>query len=370
LVWLHGLYRTAVIRGYGGGERSFYIRSLLSELTGLEVLDVFYKRPFSRAPEGPGGLELPFSWPTILKRASLKALKPVLDPRSVLEVKFLSPSKKAVSSLSSSVEEDDVVVLDGLKGFTMIKPTSAELRKRAGSIIYLSHNFEADYFRGPKGWVLKAEGEAIRISDLVIAASVRDAVRYKMALRVNEEKLTVFPNVYPVEFELSNKAEELTMAVLAGSSPGAVRPLVLEILERGVVEALIYVGSGLPTDLLADLRDKVIYERFVEERPALLSLISRAHVGLNYGDWLGGSSVKKFDYALAGLAILSLGTGHRGEYLPGEIARVDLYDLMAKLDQFDVDALVKLGHANRLKALEYHRKAVEELRAKLRALGL
>ena len=102
----------------------------------------------------------------------------------------------------------------------------------------------------------------------------------------------------------------------------------------------------------------------------MLSLISRAHVGLNYGEWLGGSSVKKFDYALAGLAILSLGTGHRGEYLPGEIACADIYDLMAKLGQFGVSDLMELGHANRLAVLEYHRRAVEELKAKLRALGL
>ena len=47
VIWLHGMYREALKKGYGGGERSFHITTLISAITGYEIVSVVYKRPFA-----------------------------------------------------------------------------------------------------------------------------------------------------------------------------------------------------------------------------------------------------------------------------------------------------------------------------------
>jgi hypothetical protein len=112
-----------------------------------------------------------------------------------------------------------------------------------------------------------------------------------------------------------------------------------------------------------------LYE-YVGGMRRFLELLAQAHWGVNYSIHGGGSNVKRFDYALAGLMVLSGGSGFRGEYLPGEASFLDHHDLACKLSGMSVGEAVEAGRANARRALEMYREARAGLLASLgRLLG-
>jgi len=386
IVWIHGKYLTALCRGYGGGERSRYILQLISDiLTARNITHVVYAEPFARKSQCgiPLGVELDnehrivaidLTSTSVLSRLFIWLLgktRIINYQRSALRVLTLNPKRKDLETVVARVDDDTLVVIDGMAGARTALPLLHTIKKRAAAVIYLSHNFEADYYIGLRSHILKLEQKYVSEADLVIAASVRDTERYKLVLNAKDNKIVSFPNVFPDRFRSLPKRREFTMAIVAGSFADILSKLAFFIARNEIVDTLIYIGK-LRADIrsLKSSRTEVIHYEFIPERDKYLSILSQAHVGLNYCTWLGGSNVKRFDYALASLAILSGGTGYRGEILPGEAAFTDIYDLISKIRQLTGKA-IELGAKNREYALKLHNNALVQLRGALRdVLGL
>ncbi len=361
IYWFHGQYYSAVTTGYGGGERTVHMLKLISEITGKTPVHVVLKRPLRRL-EGFGAENarvLELEGYSKLGRLILKMIR--LGERSGHKLRFLSASTRDMKKIINEISGEDLVVFDGVKGYLMARSSAETLRRRAGLTVYLSHNFEADYYMGARGWLMRVESEATARSDLVISASERDAVRYELDLNVPREKIVVFPNIYPVDFDKQEKFEEKTLIIVAGSGYREASILAKRLAKLRVAK-IVYIGKGVQK------MDGLLHRRFIEKREDYLSFISAGHVGLNCGLWLGGSSVKKFDYALASLAILSNGLGARGEFLPGEIVYSDFYDMVGKIRMTSVDELVELGRMNKEKVEKMYNQALSQFRRRLRVI--
>ena len=370
ILWLSGLYDYNFIAniGYGGGERSNYILNVLKNLTGGKVFVIAFK-PFLRnvrmrinaSIRGDLDFEIisvPFDVSSKIGRVITFPLRRLLGNRHSLSMYFLRARKENISNIIESLRDlDEVVCLfDGLKGFIMARSAVHYISDKCIKI-YLSHDYSADYFIGLRNSITSIEREAIEYSDLVIAASIRDAAKYVYELKADPDKVIVFPNIYPVEFRLEEKYDEKTLAIISSRVSKAMERIVRLLLDTRAVEKILIIGRRR----LDISGSNIIYKGFIRDRRDFLSTLSRAHLGLNLGEWLGGSNVKKFDYALAGLAVASDSYGLRGELLPGEIPFSDDYDLVAKLNELSLDELNKMGKLNREAVLKMHDEALRAL---------
>jgi hypothetical protein len=283
----------------------------------------------------------------------------------------LKPGKKSLRKLVGIIDDESIVVDDGVNGAATISLVIDEISSRACCLVYLSHNFEPDYYSGLfVGYVGRIEERIVSVADIVVAASVRDALRYRDEYKAGE-KIVVFPNVFPEEFRPMDRLEWPSVAIVAGSNPAMASKMALFLAKTSTVKNIVYVGKA-ERDLLnsygQSIRDKIIHYEHIPSRGDYLAALSAVHIGVNYGVWLGGSNVKRFDYALAGLLIASNGTGSRGEYLPGEICFADPYDLVAKIKMLNRDEAEALGTENQRYALRLHDEAVSNLRKALMSL--
>lgn len=369
IIWFSGQYGKEIKEGYGGGERSLNVARILSTITGKELVFIALARAFGKNSSciADDNIKcLKFSYFSILCRGLIKILCHPIGSRCALKLKCLCPRKESLSRLVKEINERDIVVFDGLKGFIMAKPIMDKLLKiRNLRKIYLSHNFEADYYKGLKTWIVEQEKKAAMNSDIILAASTRDATRYILDLNIEKEKIIVLPNIFPVSYKPKEKLARKTAAIIAGSSPHIANKIGEFLLQHELIEVLLYIGK-IPPKKRHNTKAELIYIRYIKDRRELLEMLSQAHLGINFGLWLGGTNVKKYDYALAGLTIYSGGTGFRGEWLPGEIPYTDLYDLAAKISEHDIDKLLAWGSQNKKIAENIYESAVHKLRNKLR----
>ena len=87
-----------------------------------------------------------------------------------------------------------------------------------------------------------------------------------------------------------------------------------------------------------------------------MRILSKSWIGINIGIHKGGSNERKYDYAMAGLVVLSDTLGCRGDLLPHEFAYIDNNDLAAKLDQlikFGKEKINEMGIENRKHTLSF-----------------
>lgn len=363
ILWFHGMYASAVRGGYGGGERSQHVANILHQLTGYKIINIMYKRPLShQCIDGQDKICVNLTIGSLIGRGLVKTIKFVSSSRSALRLFFLSGVKADLTKMVERTEkEDHIVVLDGLKGYLMARPILDDLRKTSNFIVYLSHNFEADYFAGMRWWIERVEREAAETSDLILVASHRDASKYLIDFDLDEEKILVVPNIYPVEFKKRPKLSGKTVAIVAGSQYKWAQNTAKFILKHNLADHILYIGRHHPK-----IRDpRLMRWEYIPSREEFLSVLSQAHLGINHGVWLGGSNVKRYDYALAGLTIFSGGTGFRGDILPGEIAYTDLYDLAAKLKLITLDEAIELGMQNMTTAMNIYKKMLDELKKKI-----
>src|SRR5208283_2045965 len=103
---------------------------------------------------------------------------------------------------------------------------------------------------------------------------------------------------------------------------------------------------------------------YIPSREEYLKTLSKSWVGINLGIHSGGSNQRKYDYAIAGLAVFSDTFGARGDLLPNEYTYVDDADLVAKLKQFlnlGKEKIIEMGQQNRNQALSLAKEKRQEL---------
>ena len=111
---------------------------------------------------------------------------------------------------------------------------------------------------------------------------------------------------------------------------------------------------------------KAEFTGFINNRNEFLKKLSEAHIGINFAFKLGGTNVRKYDYALAGLVVLSNPYGCRGEPLPYEYCFLDPADLATKISALKNEKVEEMGLKNQENVLELYRRSYKNLKEKLK----
>jgi hypothetical protein len=345
-------------------------RQILGSLEGRteDVVEVRMRRPVGHRPSGGTGalLEPRFTLMSLVQRVFLGSAGSLGSKKALFLMDYLG-NRFDSGPLLHRLEiapPPRVLLFDGLSSFAFLGDRVTESGGVEAVKIYLSHDYEPDFVmdRYLSAIARRRIGFALDNSNLVVVATRRDKLRYLSHRRLEEDKVLVFPNIFmpPKEsLRLYEKADTFTVAVVQSGWSGRVgaqsdaEELVaaIRLLPLGTRLRILAFGEDLPGFLRARLDGRLDIEALgrVPSRGEFLNLLSKAHVGINQGRWLGGSNVKRYDYAIAGTVPVSNALGARGELLPHECVFADAPDLAAKLlelSELGSEELARLGREN------------------------
>jgi hypothetical protein len=253
--------------------------------------------------------------------------------------------------------------------YVSIRIVNLKILKLLGSIVYVSQDVAYDHFNFgnniiTKTLMYKLERDAVALSDLVVACSERDRLKY---LEMGARKVLFYPNIYPIaEFEPGNKDQTPSISIVLRGHWGsrAERSLdkIFKALSRVDKEIRVYMIGIKPQQVPKNI-ELQHYAR-IPSKLDYLNTLSKSWIGINIGIHMGGANERKYDYAMAGLVVFSDTLGVRGDLLPHEYTYVDSYDLAAKLEQlleFGKEMIVEMGKQNRKQALSLAEKQREKL---------
>jgi len=265
-----------------------------------------------------------------------------------------STRQKSLIDFLKKIDLPKVFLIDE---FVSIRLISLKALRNLGALIYVSQDVAKDRYNYAENVITrslmyKLEQDAIKLANLVVASSERDCIKY---LEMGAKKAVFYPNIYPMEFEAYDKdAQPSISIVLRGHWGKRVGESLQEILAAISLidrQIRVYLVGIKP----AQIPENVILEHFgvIPDKTDYFRLLSKSWIGINIGVHRGGTNQRRYDYALAGLFVLSDALGARGEMLPREGTYIDSYDLAAKLNQ-----LLKLGKEEIEKMGAENRKTV------------
>ena len=151
---------------------------------------------------------------------------------------YLARSGRTGSLISflAKIDKPKVFLVDE---FFSINSVRIEKLKNLGHIIYISSDLASDFYGDnyiASNLMYKLEKRAIALPDLVVACSERDRLKY---VQMGAKKALFYPNIYPIEFELGDKDECLSVAIVLRGHWG---PESYRSLER-VLSALACIGK-------------------------------------------------------------------------------------------------------------------------------
>ncbi len=238
-----------------------------------------------------------------------------------------------------------------------------------GSVIYVSSDVAHNRFGFgdnimTKTLMLRLEKDALRYVDLTLACSEMERLKY---LEMGAKNAIYYPNTYPTkEFELLKKDEQPSITIVLRGHWGSAAEASLE----EIFDALACIKRQVKVYMIGILPKKtpknvcLEYWDFLPSKLDYLKLLSKSWIGVNLGIHKAGTNERKYDYAEAGLVVVSDNFGVRGDLFPHEYTYVDAYDLAGKLGQ-----LLELGRMRLSEMGAENRKVVislaEERRQKL-----
>ena len=219
----------------------------------------------------------------------------------------------------------------------------------------------------------KLERDAVALSDLVVACSERDRLKY---LEMGAKKVLFYPNIYPItEFEPACKEPEPCISIVLRGHWGSRADRSLEEIFKALScvdrKIKVYVIGIKPEHVPKNV--KLQHYECIPNKLDYLKILSKSWIGINIGIHMGGSNERKYDYAMAGLVVFSDSIGARGDLLPHEYTYVDSYDLAAKLDQlleFGKEKIEEMGAQNREQALSLAKQQREKLLTTVNKYGI
>jgi hypothetical protein len=250
--------------------------------------------------------------------------------------------------------------------FFSINSVKIEKLKNLGQIIYVSSDLASDFYGDnyiASKLMYKLEKHAIALPDLVVVCSERDRIKY---IQMGAKKTLFYPNIYPTEFELSDKDISPSLAVVLRGHWGSTAT---ESLEK-VLAAIACIDRPIKVYMIGVNPKKTAknihleHYNYIPSREEYLKTLSKSWIGINLGIHAGGSNQRKYDYALAGLAVFSDTFGARGDLLSNEHTYVDEADLAAKLKQLlnlGRERIIEMGQQNRNQALSLAKEKQDEL---------
>jgi hypothetical protein len=210
----------------------------------------------------------------------------------------------------------------------------------------------------------KLEHKAIASADVVIACSERDRLKY---VEMGAKKTIYYPNIYPTaEFIPCDKDQDPSISIVLREHWGLRAQTSLEQVFRALAcidkKIKVYMIGMKPQNVPRNI-ELQLYD-FISSRLDYLKILSKSWIGINIGVHMGGTNQRKYDYAIAGLVVLSDCFGARGDLLPYEYTYVDHHDLAAKLKQLlelGNQKIVKMGLENRKQAISLAEKQIKKL---------
>jgi hypothetical protein len=261
--------------------------------------------------------------------------------------------------------------------FVSANNVDLKMLKRMGAIVYVSEDvaytrFGYEDHRITKKLMYKIERDAINLADVVIAASERDKLKYQ---EMGAKKVTFYPNFYPVKgFEPAPKDETPNICIVLQKhwGPRAKQALEESLKALSLVNREITVSSFGIVPQKVPKNVKLKHFSYIPSKADYLKILSRAWIGINVGIHSGGSNERKYDYAFAGLVVLSDKFGCRGDVLPHEFSFIDGHDLAAKLNQlleFGKERLIEMGVHNREQVLQLAKTQQNEVLTMLNSIS-
>ena len=257
-----------------------------------------------------------------------------------------------------------------------IRIINLKVLKLLGTVAYVSQDVAYDRYNFgnnviTKTLMYKLESDAVAISDLVVACSERDRVKY---LEMGARKVIFYPNIYPIsEFEPASKDPDPCISIVLKGCWGS---KVNKSLEE-VFKALSRINKSIKVNLIGidsqyvPKNLELHHYEYVPNKIDYLTLLSKSWIGINIGIHLGGTNERKYDYAMAGLVIFSDAFGSRGDFLPHEYTFVDRQDLTAKLEQileYGKELIEEMGLKNRKQAIDLAERQRKNLLTKVSEL--
>ena len=243
--------------------------------------------------------------------------------------------------------------------------------KDLGYIVYVSSDVAHDFYKdntAASKLMYKFEKEMITLPDLIIACSERDRLKYS---QMGSNKVIYYPNIYPLEdFEPRDKDPTPSISIVLREHWGSRTQASLE----QVFQALGFINGPIKVYMIGTKPAKIpknvelhLYD-YIPSKLDYMKTLSKAWFGINLGVHSGGANQRKYDYAMAGLVVLSDTFGARGDLLPHEYTYVDSHDLAAKFDQLlelGKDEISQMGEKNRKQALSLAHRRREDLQKAL-----
>ena len=352
---------------------SAILHDVSTALGGGDPFEVRMRSLFRPSERTRDLIELRFTVRSALGRVPLGSAGLLGPKRPLALMEYLTNGFDASPLLRSLASGGrDLLVLDHLSAFSYLGWNG---RRREGlKTMYLSHDYEPEFVgdRYLSAVVMRRIGSALRRTDLLVAASERDRLSYLSHGIVGDDRIVVYPNIFPPGagweppqgFERSSMPFTLAMVETGwlgsegAEEDAAFASAALALLPRDRKVRVFAFGDLLWSHLRAALPGSVELVRMgrVPGREGFLTALSGAHVGVNLARWSGGTNVKKYDYALAGLVVLSNPLGARGGLIPHEHVFSDPPDLTAKLIE-----LMDRGSARVVRTGEENSKAVREV---------
>jgi len=287
------------------------------------------------------------------------------------EMRFRYVNCNNLFKLVDSLDET-VIVLDHVRAVMMMSRCMNLLKK--SRLIHISHDFvgEFPYTTRLHRFLKKSSLNILsELDPLTIVVSYRDKILYEEAAKLS--RVLVFPNIYPpvdekFEPQVPGKQVErdvLRVVAVKGADPHYSMKLAefIKLAKKYYMRnmKLTVITSHKPTyeplGALADGKISIRVMGNIPDRFEFLKALSEHHIGLIelYGKRGGGTNVRKYDYALAGIVPASLWWNIPGEPI-NEIPFLDLPDLVAKLTYLTPEELYKRGLENQTRALEIYKQ--------------
>jgi hypothetical protein len=166
-----------------------------------------------------------------------------------------------------------------------------------------------------------------------------------------------YPNIYPIKELMPSLKENEPSICISFQSRWGKKGIndfysIFEALSKVDGKIKVCVVGFKPQRVPRNV--ELEYYKYVPSKLDYMRILSKSWIGINVGIHKGGSNERKYDYAMAGLVVLSDIFGCRGDMLPHECTYLDNNDLTAKLGQLiklGKEQIIEMGKENRKQAL-------------------
>lgn len=360
----------------------------------VDIVKVRIAHPFRKSKISQDKqLLINFSKSTIVYRGVLKFLKVIFNRLSPnyfknlmnqIDSMIVSCDVNELKRKLANTSDKVILIFDDISSCYLFKDIRILKESDNTMIFYLSHDYYIDAITPIlKNKIKSCEENIIRVADLVITSGSRDLELYRASYYSKRNNFISFANVFPPinpPYSITKLSEALSTD--REKDPTIVLNIGAKVLEKHILTYLGEVSEAVRE--LENLKILVIGEKliryldkfkwgknkiepisYISSRLGFLRQLSRAHIGVNYAYKSVGTNVKRFDFALAGLVILSRHPGSRGEFLPYEYVYIDPIDLRVKLRKLLECNLGKMGEENRVEAIKIAIESYENLLNKL-----